>query len=253
MNENRIQYKEPCPLCASENQDQKLFLDMDKVEIRCELGHIFEELPSDKALRTGQAAQAESAQIAMPENEPSGGGSIGPGIVPEGLNQAHAEFVSDENLMKNRASAEPGVSNTLENKSSVEDVEVSPEEDSARMAALTTKLAEENQRIAGRYGIDLGKLPPLTAVTSRPIVPVTVEGQKTFVSEETSITLPDGDLLLCVRIPEAWKSAVEAEAEAQMKSPGAYFSDWLTSTEMRATLVDWLENYWVSNWTQTKG
>jgi hypothetical protein len=61
-----------------------------------------------------------------------------------------------------------------------------------------------------------------------------------------ALALPNGEILLGVVIPETWAQAVVAEAEAQGMPPGEYFSRWLTSDDLRSTLVDALVHYWAS-------
>ena len=207
MEQNRITYEEACPKCEAEGRKEKLFLDMDKVEIRCEVGHVFEELPSDTVLRTGLQAEPIPAVSE---------------VVSEAKSEPEIEQVSSIADLQ----PEAPITNTLEKP-------VAPLSPSAIVAAEDAKLA----KIAVQ-------LKPRSAGPS-------LAAAGLMVAEGMGVTLPDGDMLLGVRIPEAWRQAVEAEAEAQMKSPGKYFSDWLTSEEMRATVIDWLQNYWCSAYSQT--
>jgi hypothetical protein len=66
------------------------------------------------------------------------------------------------------------------------------------------------------------------------------------VGPKDALALPDGEILFGVVVPETWASAIVAEAEAQGMPPGEYFSRWLTSDDLRSTLVDALVHFWAS-------
>ena len=214
MSENRIQYKEACPECAAKAVENFLFLDMDTTVIQCQAGHVFEELPSDQVLRNGLQS-ASNPVLQTGENV--------------------------EKLPAETAAPESAQANTLEESGA-------PDVLTKRLEDIGEELARQNQEIADKYNIDLASVP---AVPEAPIPPM--EGRaypKELVGEGESIRLANGDLLLGVRIPETWKQAIEAEAEAQLKSPAAYFGEWLTSDEMKSAVVDLLQNYWSAAYTQ---
>ena len=223
MSENRIQYNEACPVCKAEGREnEKLFLDMDKVEIRCETGHVFEELPIDKALRNEQEIlrteqpQADKTTVSVYD------GCLG-------------GDVSSEIPAVIEALPEPVPTNTLEEP-------ILAESGRERIAEIAA-----NMPISG---MEVSEVP--TDSRGIPAVPVTIAGRKTFVCEDSGISLPNGDLLLCIRIPEQWRQAVESEAESQMKSPAKYFADWLCSQEMQSHIIDGLVAYWTASYAQAR-
>lgn len=212
MSENRIVYNELCPVCKLDNREEKLFLDMDKVEYRCEAGHVFDELPSDTALRTAQEIQPETLQTELQT------------VQENAAVEAEIEAEPGANFPSEVPASETGKINTLESA-------ILAQEEEKEAAARMAEIAEEIAAVTSPQVAQSGTLPP--------------------VGPGESIDLPNGDLLLGVVIPEAWRQAVEAEAQAQLKSPAAYFADWLTSEEMKSAVIDWLQNYWVSTYTQT--
>lgn len=216
MSESRIHYDEACPACVLEGFDHKLFLDYDTLQVQCERGHKFDELPSDTALRTGQPIS--TGTVASSTEESAVAPVVEPGIVNE------------------EKPSQSEKSNTLEN-------EVSPEESSAKLAEIASKLAAPPQVSPELFE----KLSPAL----QRVVGVPKDSTNASVAEGQSVTLENGDLLLGVRIPESWRQAVEAEAEVQGKRPAVYLAEWLTSEEMRSAIVDFIQNYWASSYTQT--
>ena len=238
--QNRILYDEACPNCKAEGREAKLFLDMDRVEIRCEAGHVFEELPSDVLLRTGQAqdqvATAEPLQVERVE-------PLQVEAIPAEPGDS-GEQISEENPVV----SETPLSNTLEEA-------MTAEAGTERLAEIATELPsnkpatdEDLQPIDAGVAVSGTSDYGLSGVVR--LNRVDTGTSQYLVSEGQAVNLPNGDLLLGIVIPEVWKSAVESEAESQLKSPATYFRDWLTSEEMRQSVIEWLENYWVSSYSQ---
>lgn len=252
MAENRVDYKEACPTCRDAGTAQNLFMDLDKLEIRCELGHTFDALPSEKPLQIDEetvancvanrgdedVSQEAPAEVLRRKKEPEMGAKS------EEIAQNGAGIEADE----------PSADfNTLESVDLAKEADSSAEEDHGRMAEIAAQIGELPARTMVRQDVldvpDLMEadgliLPPAAVSTNSPSEPL--------VREDGAVVLPNGDLLLGVVVPEVWRQAVEAEAQNQLKSPAAYFSDWLTSEEMKSAIVDLLQNYWSASYAQSR-
>ena len=234
MSENKIQYNEACPECEAAGVKNLLYLDCDLVQIQCDSGHTFEELPSDQALRTGKQEAPKPLQI-------------------ETSNPLQTASV----LEVPAPSSEKVEANTLEKVKE-------PRPMADIVADLGSKLAQENREIAEQYGIDLAKMAPLdsgveVSGASGFGLPRAVElrrpeigTRQILVAEGQAVTLENGDVLFGLKVPEAWVQAVQSEADNQLRSPASYLSSWLVSEEMRAYIVDGLITYWSSSYSQTK-
>jgi hypothetical protein len=239
MSQNRFEYAEICPTCkdaGAVGEDGKpvtIGFDLDTHEISCTKGHVYEKLPSEAAAvaESGDATVAGTRDVALREYETESlAGEVKTGA-PE-------------------PSSGEAVCPTLETVSD-SDAQSNAEADSAALAQLSAQISAEFNVKAEVMSLPAREVAEEKAVLRLAPIEQAPEERRYWVGPGGSMALPNGDLLLGLRIPEQWRQAVEAEAQNQGKLIGEYASDWLTSEEMRSAIVDALVAYWSSSFTQT--
>jgi hypothetical protein len=229
----RIEYADLCPQCSAENQRDEitglinnLGYDTDEDAFTCKVGHVVPKLPSEMT----------------PEKTPETGFS---GAVIGDPVEAAALYDLEQQKM-----AEPSTTASQDN-ARLASILSALEGDGKAEINAETPLAQTGgvpeKRPAGSSALPSGD--DLDRIDADRRAQAATAG--VVVREGEAVELLGGDLLLGVRVTEQWRQAVEAEAAAQVKTPGAYFGEWLQSEEIKTAISDALANYWLANYTQT--
>jgi hypothetical protein len=238
MSQNRFEYAEICPTCkdaGAVGEDGKpvtIGFDLDTHEISCGKGHVYDRLPSEA--------------VAVAESGDKNAGTVAE--TRDSLLRNEATLTADLGLSD--AAAEGAVCHSLETVSG-SDARISAQADSAALAELSERMQEPAVEVKLPSAEDLDAVVAEQDARARAATATRTLPGDYLVAEGEGVNLPNGDLLLGLRIPEQWRQAVEAEAENQGKGSAQYLADWLTSEEMRSAIVDALVAYWSSSFTQT--
>jgi hypothetical protein len=229
MSSSRFEYSEICPTCKDAGvtgDDEKpitLGFDLDTHEISCGRGHVYDRLPSEAA---GVAKEIDNSANGVAQKVDS-------------LETKEVVFGSENEAVE--SPSEGSVGHRLEELSGKMDA-ANAEADSAALAQLSERLNPVSPEVVVS-SVQAGDRPdfglPRRVMLSRPET-----GNAQFlVAEGREVTLPSGDGLFGITVTERWLEAIKAEAEIQNQSSAKYLQDWFDQA---------LENYWVSNYTQSR-
>jgi hypothetical protein len=247
MSPSRFEYSEICPTCkeagAVDEATGKTFnlgFDIDTSRICCLNGHEFDRLPSDAVAKASDSEEHPSQNSATPELQADAT------KVSEGRNTSLREEATSEAVSESKTEAVEGRSEGAFGHSlgevSESGAQTGAQEDSAALARISEQLSPvspEVQTLAVQTGAQ-----PEYGLPGRVMLTQPETGtMQMLVAEGRELTLPNGDVLFGLVVPEQWSAAVRAESEIQNQTAAEYLQQWFREA---------LENFWVSNYSQSR-
>jgi len=237
MSPSRFEYSEICPTCKDAgvtNDDGKpitLGFDLDTHEISCTRGHVYEELPSTAvsvAKEDDTVLQADATKVSEDRNT---------SLREEATNEAVSE--SKTEVVEGRSEGAFGHSLGEVSESGAQ---TGAQEDSAALARISEQLSPVSPEVQ-TLAVQTGAQPEFGLPGRVMLTQPETGNMQMLVAEGRELTLPNGDVLFGLVVPEQWSAAVRAESEIQNQTPAEYLQQWFREA---------LENFWVSNYSQSR-